>query len=105
MAVLRVPSLQSNKRELAGRLDPAHTEIYEKLEADIAHRRAVGCRSAGDNFVQKLTELDSKGHGVVGGDPWKNGRVSNAQVHPQLAIDDGKQVTPHIGRAVKRTRL
>jgi hypothetical protein len=26
---------------LAGRLDPAHTEIYEKLEADIAHRRAV----------------------------------------------------------------
>jgi hypothetical protein len=26
---------------LAGRLDPGHTEIYEKLEADIAHRRAV----------------------------------------------------------------
>jgi hypothetical protein len=26
---------------LAGRLDPAHTEIYEKLAADIAHRRAV----------------------------------------------------------------
>jgi len=26
---------------LAGRLDPAHTEIYEKLEADIPHGRAV----------------------------------------------------------------
>jgi hypothetical protein len=26
---------------LAGRLDPAHTEIYEKLAADIAHGRAV----------------------------------------------------------------
>jgi hypothetical protein len=26
---------------VAGRLDPAHTEIYEKLAADIAHRRAV----------------------------------------------------------------
>jgi hypothetical protein len=26
---------------LAGRLDPAHTETYEKLAADIAHRCAV----------------------------------------------------------------
>jgi hypothetical protein len=24
-----------------GMFDPAHIEIYEKLEADIAHRRAV----------------------------------------------------------------
>jgi hypothetical protein len=42
-------------------------------------------------------------HGVAGGDPWKNGRVSDAQaidaVHPQLAIDDGKRVSPHLGRA------
>jgi len=34
-------SVRTMNPALAGRLDPAHTEIYEKLEADIPHGRAV----------------------------------------------------------------
>lgn len=34
-------SVRTMNPALAGRLDPAHTEIYEKLAADIAHRRAI----------------------------------------------------------------
>jgi hypothetical protein len=38
----RLATSESTTRPaLAGRLDLAHTEIYEKLAADIAHRRAV----------------------------------------------------------------
>jgi hypothetical protein len=38
----RLPGSESNVNPaLAGRLDPTHAEIDEKLEADIAHRRAV----------------------------------------------------------------
>jgi len=34
-------SVRTINAALAGRLDPAHTEIYEKLAAEIAHHRAV----------------------------------------------------------------
>jgi hypothetical protein len=37
----RLATSESTTRPaLAGRLDLAHTKIYEKVEADIAHRRA-----------------------------------------------------------------